>query len=287
MRLFSDRRSDRWLVLDQSFFSMFITFSLIELANVGAGLIDGLIVSNFLDASSMAAAGIAHPIFSISGIFGGMFAAGMQTLCTRELGKGDVRAFNRLFSAVMILGTGFSAALTAILLIGATPLAMLLGASGKGASLAAPAALYLRGVGIGLPALIMTGLRPLSIAAYNESESIMFAWTWHDRFNRERADSIVPFTKDIPVALRLKPGLLLSELFETISTQIREGISHGRVSYWIENGSYFGKDLVCLLYQGDTCEYRGGGGIVRSDSAAMTVGDVIRQAHRDRPETGS
>ena len=186
----------------------------------------------------------------------------------------------------------------------------------------------------------------LSIAAYNESENIMFTWTWHDRSNRERADSIVPFTKDIPVALRLKPGLQLSELFETISTQIREGISHGRVSYWIEKGSYFGKDLVCLLYQGDTYEYRGGGGIVRSaeelpcgpkacnntldieilegsaafgvlldynakkydssgmerfaelfceicerivrsDSAAMTVGDVIRQAHRDRPETGS
>ena len=68
MRLFSGKRTDRWLVLDQSFFSMFITFSLIELANVGVGLIDGLIVSNFLDASSMAAAGIAHPIFSISGL---------------------------------------------------------------------------------------------------------------------------------------------------------------------------------------------------------------------------
>lgn len=27
--------------------------------------------------------------------------------------------------------------------------------------------------------------------------------------------------------------------------------------------------------------------IVRSGSAAMTVGDVIRQEHRDRPETGS
>ena len=65
MKLLSREKSNRWLVLDQSFFAMFITFSLVELANVGAGLIDGLIVSNFLDAEAMAAVGIAHPIFSI------------------------------------------------------------------------------------------------------------------------------------------------------------------------------------------------------------------------------
>ena len=173
MKLFSKKKSNRWLVLDQSFFAMFITFSLIELANVGAGLIDGLIVSNFLDAEAMAAAGIAHPIFSISGIFGGMFATGMQTLCTRELGRGDVRAFNRLFSAVMILGTTFSAVLTAALLIGATPLAMLLGATGKGASLAVPAAQYLRGVGIGLPGLIMAGVLSSAISMDSGRKRVM------------------------------------------------------------------------------------------------------------------
>jgi len=158
MKLFSGRTQNRWLVLDQGFFAMFITFSLIELANAGAGLIDGLIVSRFLDAEAMAAEGIAYPIFSISGIFGGLFAAGMQTLCSRELGRGDVKGFNRLFSATMILGTLFSLVLTAAVLIGAVPLAMLLGASGKGASLTEPAALYLRGVGVGLPGLVMNGV---------------------------------------------------------------------------------------------------------------------------------
>lgn len=173
MKLLNKQSSNRWLVLDQSFFTMFITFSLIELANVGAGLIDGLIVSHFLDAEAMAAAGIAHPIFSISGIFGGMFAAGMQTLCTRELGKGDVRAFNRLFSAVMILGTAFSAVLTVVLLIGTKPLAMLLGASGKGATLATPAVQYLRGVGIGLPGLIMTGVLSSAISMDSGRKRVM------------------------------------------------------------------------------------------------------------------
>lgn len=104
----SNKPADSWLVLDQTFFSLFKMFSLTELAHIGAGLIDGLIASNFLDAQAMAALGIAHPIFSITGIFAGMFATGMQTLCTRALGRGDLRTFNRLFSAVMILGTGFS-----------------------------------------------------------------------------------------------------------------------------------------------------------------------------------
>ena len=69
MTLFRQKIANRWVVLDQSFFALFLTFSLIELSNVGAGLIDGLIVSNFLDAEAMAAAGIAYPIFSIAGIF--------------------------------------------------------------------------------------------------------------------------------------------------------------------------------------------------------------------------
>ena len=173
MKQIFKNRTNRWLVLDQSFFAMFITFSLIELANVGAGVIDGLIVSNCLDAEAMAAAGIAHPIFSISGIFGGLFATGMQTLCVRELGRGDIRAFNRLFSATMILGTAFSAVLTALLLIGASPLAMLLGATGKGASLLGPAAQYLRGVGIGLPGLIMAGVLASAIQMDSGRKRVM------------------------------------------------------------------------------------------------------------------
>ena len=155
-RLFKKgKRQNRWSVLDQTFFSIFITFSLIELTNVAAGLIDGLIVSNFLDADSMAAAGIAHPIFSIAGIFGGMLAAGMQTMCTRALGRGDVSGFNRLFSAAIYIGSAFSAFLTVVLLLTSEPLARFMGASGRGAELVTLASKYLRGVLIGLPALIM------------------------------------------------------------------------------------------------------------------------------------
>ena len=173
--MLSNKPTDPWLVLDQTFFALFATFSLIELAHIGAGLIDGLIVSNFLDAKAMAALGIAHPVFSITGIFAGMFAAGMQTLCTRALGRGDLGTFNRLFSAVMILGTGFSLVMAVLLFLAAEPFAILLGASGKGASLAVPAAQYLRGIAIGLPSLIMTGVLAAAIHMDSGRKRVMIA----------------------------------------------------------------------------------------------------------------
>ncbi len=158
VKLFQRKRTNRWIILDQTFYDLFIAFSLIELTNVGAGLIDGLIVGRFFSADDLAAAGISHPIFSIAGIFGGMFAMGTRTLCTRALGRGDVKDFNRLFSAVMYLGTVVSTILTVVLLIGAEPVARFLGATGNGEALVKPAAIYLRGVVTGLPALIMTGV---------------------------------------------------------------------------------------------------------------------------------
>ena len=91
---------NRWSMVDQSFLSLFITFSLIEFTNRGSGIIDGLFVSNYLDADSMASVGIAKSIYSFIGIVSGLLAVGMQSRCTHELGKGDIKDFNRIFSAV-------------------------------------------------------------------------------------------------------------------------------------------------------------------------------------------
>lgn len=175
--------ANRWLVLDQSFLALFLTFSLIELSNVGAGLIDGLVVSNFLDAEAMAAVGVAYPIFSISGIFSGMIATGMQTVCSRELGRGNVREFNRLFSAALYVGAAFSVLMTAAVFVGAAPLAALLGASGKGANLVGPATQYLRSVGLGLPALILTAVVASGIQMDSGRQRVMVAAVIYSAFN--------------------------------------------------------------------------------------------------------
>ncbi|MCR5403522.1 MAG: hypothetical protein K6E91_06805 [Butyrivibrio sp.] len=95
----------------------------------------------------------------------------------------------------------------------------------------------------------------LAIASCSNSEDIMFTWTWHGRSDARRMNSVGFFCRDLPVALHLKRGLSLSALFEDISRQVSEGISHGSVSYWEEKGSYNGNELVCFLYQGDFYEY--------------------------------
>lgn len=117
--------------------------------------------------------------------------------------------------------------------------------------------------GIGRGGVYLAALA-LAIASYNQSENVMFTWTWHGRSDEMRMNSVGYFSKDIPIAFRLKKGLLLSKLYEDIMLQIRDGISHGNVSYWEEMGSYEGKDLVCFLYQGDVYEYHDGEGIVNS-----------------------
>lgn len=142
------RKNNRWSLVDQSFLSLFITFSLIELTNRGSGIIDGLFVSNFLDADSMASVGIASSIFAVTGIVGGLFTVGTQSKCSHELGKGDIKSFNRIFSSMFYIASVVSVICMIALLLGARPLAVLMGASGNGAELADGAALYLRGVGI-------------------------------------------------------------------------------------------------------------------------------------------
>ena len=115
--------------------------------------------------------------------------------------------------------------------------------------------------GIGKGGLYMAAAA-LSIAAYNDCEDVMFTWTWHGRFDKRRMDSVGYFSKDLPISFELKGGLMLAKIYEDMAERIREGILHGNVSYWEEMGSYEGKDLVCLLYQGDIYEYHDGEDVV-------------------------
>ena len=104
----------------------------------------------------------------------------------------------------------------------------------------------------------------LALAWYNGSRDIMFTWTWHGRSDARRMNSVGYFSRDLPISVQLKPGLLLVQLFEEISAQVRDAISRGSISYWEEKGSYANKDLVCLLYQGDVYEYHGAGNAFHS-----------------------
>lgn len=92
-----------------------------ELSNIGAGFIDGLVVSNFLGSMAMAAEGITHPYFSIVGLFSGMMMLGTQKLCIDFLGKGDKKKADSVFSTAVIASVVISLILTAVLFIFSGP----------------------------------------------------------------------------------------------------------------------------------------------------------------------
>ena len=146
---------NRWSLVDQGLLSLFLTFSLIELTNRGSGIIDGLFVSRFLDAQSIAAVGVAKTIYSLIGIVAGLFTVGTQSRCAHDLGRGDVNAFRRSFSAMFTVATAASLAFAAVMFFGARQVAFLFGASGKGAALIDGAAAYLRGIAVGIPPLVL------------------------------------------------------------------------------------------------------------------------------------
>lgn len=158
MKLFFKKINHRWAITDKMFFSLFLTGTIIEFSQVGAGFIDGLIISRFLGSEAMAAQGIVQPIYSVLGIISGLLAVGMEVRCAQSIGRGNRDEFSRFFSVTVYVGAIVSLVTMVIIISFAKPFTALLGASGNASELVDAASKYLIGVGIGIPPLIMTAI---------------------------------------------------------------------------------------------------------------------------------
>lgn len=158
MKLFFKKINHRWAITDKMFFSLFLTGTIIEFSQVGAGFIDGLIISRFLGSEAMAAQGIVQPIYSVLGIISGLLAVGMEVRCSQSIGRGNRDEFSRFFSVTVYVGAIVSLVTMVIIISFAKPFTALLGASGNASELVDAASKYLIGVGIGIPPLIMTAI---------------------------------------------------------------------------------------------------------------------------------
>lgn len=156
--LFRGKSSDRWAITKKMFLSLFLTGTVIEFSEVGAGFVDGLITSRYLGAEEMAAVGIAYPIYTILGIFSGLLATAMEVRCSQAIGRGNRNELSQFFSLSVYAGVLLSFVFTIPVLLLSRPFAMMLGASGNAANLVEPTAQYLLGVGIGIPPLILTAI---------------------------------------------------------------------------------------------------------------------------------
>lgn len=160
-------RYKRLSLVDQGFLSLFITFSLIEFANRGSYITDGLFVSTFLGQTAIASVGVVKSISSVTGIVSGLLSVGMQGKCSYELGKGDIKGVNRIFSGMVYISIVVSVLCGFAFFVGARPIAVFMGASGRGAVLADGASEYLRGIALGFPSIVLSVV--LSVACQLDS----------------------------------------------------------------------------------------------------------------------
>ena len=211
MRLENKRR---WSISNKIFLDNFWVAVLMELSAVLSSLIDGLLTSRMLSADAMAAFGIAHPLYSIMGVFTGLFSVGMLTVTSQELGRGNVRECNRFFSAAFYICTLFSFVMMGGVMLFDDQLASLLGANGSNAFLCPDAAGFLCGLVSGAPAFFLCALLEPMVQMDNGRKRVLLA---------VNAKAVSDIVADI-VVIRLGMGLYGVGLASAISQYIELAI---------------------------------------------------------------
>ena len=85
-------------LLARLFKDTFIIFMLSAIAATLGNIIDGMITGNFLGTEAIAAFGLTVPYQKFTAIFPYVVALGMQILCSKSLGAGNLQECNKIFS---------------------------------------------------------------------------------------------------------------------------------------------------------------------------------------------
>ncbi len=189
------------------FLNAFITTIIIEFSCVGAGLLDGIIVTKMLGAIDMAATGIAYPFFSYVGVISGVLSIGMQNIIGANFARGKIKEAQDAFSIATITALISSALFTLIILRYSDQLAFLLGARDKAANLLNGTSDYLYGLSFGCIPLILNVVLACAVQMDSGSKKVQIG---------ALVSSIADVVLDI-VAVKLGLGLFGIGLASSIS----------------------------------------------------------------------
>ena len=119
-------------------------------------LVDIIMIGRFLGVESMTAYGLATPVLLVFAAFGSMLSAGIQVMCGKTIGGGDIKATNACFSASAFLAFAVSVVGTLLVIAFTDPICTFLGAGSPAPenTVFALTRDYLRGFIIGAPAFI-------------------------------------------------------------------------------------------------------------------------------------
>ena len=133
----------------------FIVFVVSTLAATLGNLIDGILISKFLGTEAIAAFGLTVPYQRFTAMLPAIIALGMQILCSKSLGKGDLREANQIFSLATTLTFGLAVLMTAGTFLFTQPILDILGADKGLGNIASLTADYLRAYSLSLPAMAL------------------------------------------------------------------------------------------------------------------------------------
>ncbi len=111
-------------------------------------VVDGMIIARCLGSEAMAAYGISIPIMPIIIMIGGVLTSGSQILCGKYMADGDAKGARGVFSLSIALGIIISIIFTLLVMLGSSPLTILLGASGNAQHLFYDARSYIIGMSV-------------------------------------------------------------------------------------------------------------------------------------------
>ena len=140
----------------------FIIFLLSMFASRVGDVIDGIITGKFLGTDAMAAFGLTIPYQRFTTIFPLVLALGMQILCSKALGKGDLRESNGIFSLAVTTALALMIFLTSATFLFTEQFADLLGAGENLGQIRSLTLDYLEAYSLSLPPMaLVTVLTPI------------------------------------------------------------------------------------------------------------------------------
>lgn len=128
------------------FFLAFATAFVAAFTQTLAVLVDNIIVCAFYGEQEIAAVALAGPFFYLLEIPAAGLAAGIQTVCAKEIGAGQIDKANRQFNQMFFLSAVVLVGLTVLAFLFVDQIAVLCGARGETAVLKPLAAEFLSGL---------------------------------------------------------------------------------------------------------------------------------------------
>ena len=101
----------------------------------------------------------------------------------------------------------------------------------------------------------------LAIAISTKANDVQVSWIYNGRDDLVASSSIGLFFRDLPVALRLKNGTTLRDVFSEVHEQVQNGIKHSCYPYNQIDAPAVEDDDTCILYQRDLREIGDFGGL--------------------------